>query len=163
MNHIPDPSFDLLLERTVPVSPELVFKAWTTPDILMQWFCPLPWKTVECVIDLQPGGIFRTVMQGPEGESFAGDACYLEVIENEKIVWTSALGPGYRPKGDFGKESGTDMFCFTAVISMSPTEGGCKYSALVIHSNEADKAKHEAMGFHHGWGAALDQLVALYA
>ncbi len=60
-----DPKLDLVLERTVAVPPELVWKAWTTPEHLTPWFCPRPWTTTECVIELRPGGAFNTVMRSP--------------------------------------------------------------------------------------------------
>lgn len=156
ISHQPDPSLDLLLERVVDVPKELVWKAWTAPELLKQWFTPVPWKTTECEIDLRPGGVFRTVMAGPNGEGFEGTGCYLEVIENEKLVWTSALGPGYRPI--LAPEA---PFTFTAVITMEDFEGGTKYRALVIHGDEESCKKHGDMGFHDGWGKAFDQLVAL--
>jgi uncharacterized protein YndB with AHSA1/START domain len=93
-----DPAYDLLLERYVDVKPAQVWAAWTEPQRLVKWFCPRPWQTVECEIDLRPGGIFRTVMQSPEGERLPQNlACYLEVVTNERLVWTTALEPGYRP------------------------------------------------------------------
>jgi uncharacterized protein YndB with AHSA1/START domain len=102
-----DPKLDLVLTRIVDVPVDLVWRAWTTSEHLKKWFTPAPWKTVDCEIDLRPGGIFRTVMESPEGERFPGVGCYLEVVENERLTWT----------------------------------------------NE--------MGFHDGWGKALDQLVQL--
>lgn len=156
LTHTPDPSLDLYLERIVDVPPELVWKAWTTPDLLKKWFAPRPWETPECEIDLRPGGIFRTVMRGPEGEEFDGEGCYLEVIENKKLVWTSAMGRGYRPHTVV--ETG-GAFVFTAVISLEPHGNGTKYSALVIHGDQEACQKHEAMGFHGGWAKALEQLV----
>lgn len=160
IKHQPDPTLDLSMERVVDVPCDLVWKAWTTPEQLMQWFTPAPWKTTECVIDLRPGGIFRTVMRGPEGEEHAGDGCYLEIVENEKLVWTSALGPGYRPQIQSANGDCTD-FRFTAVITMEPHGEGTKYSALVIHGDEESRNAHEAMGFNDGWGAAFDQLIAM--
>ena len=56
-----DPRLDLVLERVVDVAPELVWAAWTMPEHVKKWFTPAPWKTVDCEIDLRPGGIFRTV------------------------------------------------------------------------------------------------------
>ena len=57
-----DPSLDLVLERTVDVAPALVWKAWTTPEHLEKWFTPAPWTAKNCIIDLRPGGAFRSVM-----------------------------------------------------------------------------------------------------
>ncbi len=152
-----DPKTDLVLERVVDVSPELVWKAWTTPEHLKRWFTPAPWKTVGCEIDLRPGGKFHTVMESPEGQRFPNTGCYLEIVPNRKLVWTGALRPGYRPA-----DLSSDVpFVFTAIIEMEPQGAGTKYTATVLHSNEAGREKHEAMGFHHGWGAALDQLVTL--
>jgi uncharacterized protein YndB with AHSA1/START domain len=159
--HIPDPKLDLLLERVVDVPPELVWAAWTTPEHLMQWFTPVPWKTVECEIDLRPGGIFRTVMQSPEGQKFPGTGCYLEVITNEKLAWTNALLPAFRP-APVVVESGKDCneIIFTAVISLEPSGSGTKYTALAMHRDEDGCKRHADMGFHDGWGTVLDQLVA---
>jgi uncharacterized protein YndB with AHSA1/START domain len=95
--HKLDPKLDLVLERVVDVPPNLVWAAWTTPEYVKKWFTPAPWQTIECEIDLRPGGIFRTLMRSPEGQEFPNIGCYLEVIENQKLVWTAALKPGYPP------------------------------------------------------------------
>lgn len=155
-----NPALDLLLERVVDVSPSQVWEAWTNPEHVKKWFTPKPWETVDCEIDLRPGGIFRTVMRSPEGQEFPGVGCYLEIIPNKKLVWTNVLEPGYRPATpvEGGKEC--DNMLFTGVITIEAHGNGSKYSALVIHQNEQDRKKHEEMGFHDGWGTALDQLVA---
>jgi uncharacterized protein YndB with AHSA1/START domain len=127
---------------------------------LRKWFTPAPWTTVDCEIDLRPGGIFRTLMRSPEGQEFPNLGCFLEVIENERLVWTNTLAPGFRP-ATLPTDGSCDAFAFTAVISLAPHGNGTKYTALVIHGNEEDRKKHETMGFHDGWGKALDQLVAM--
>jgi uncharacterized protein YndB with AHSA1/START domain len=157
--HKPDPKLDLVLERIVDVPKELVWTAWTRPEHLKKWFTPVPWQTVDCEIDLRPGGIFRTVMRGPEGQEFSNAGCYLEIVENEKLVWTGALGPGYRPRSS--ATTAAIPFLMTAVISLESLGGRTRYTALVIHGDEESRKKHEQMGFHDGWGKALDQLVAL--
>ncbi|MEW6777507.1 MAG: SRPBCC family protein [Bdellovibrionota bacterium] len=154
-----NPELDLVLERTTDVKPEQVWKAWTEPELLKKWFCPRPWQAVECSIDLRPGGAFRTVMKGPNGETVSGPpGCYLEVVPNRKLAWTNALLPGYRPAP---APKGEGEFLFTAVVLMEPHQQGTKYTAIVIHENSKDRKAHEDMGFHAGWGAAFDQLVEL--
>jgi uncharacterized protein YndB with AHSA1/START domain len=151
-----DPKLDLVLERVVDVPREKVWAAWTRPEHLKQWFCPAPWKVTECDIDLRPGGVFRFAMQGPDGERAEYVNCYLEVVPNERLVWTQALGPGYRPqRGD------SEVPVFTAIISMEPEGKGTRYSAIAMHLDPAGAKKHAEMGFHEGWGTVLDQLVAL--
>lgn len=154
--HRPDPKLDLVLERMLDVRPELVWRAWTMPEYLKKWFTPAPWMTVDCEMDLRPGGIFRTTMRSPEGQEYPGTGCFLDVVENRKLVWTSALGPGFRPV-----IQEADAFPFTAIILLEPHSQGTKYTAIAIHADEADCKKHESMGFHAGWGKALEQLVAV--
>ena len=153
--------YDLVLERVIDVPRELVWAAWTNPEHIKKWFTPAPWTTIYCTIDLRPGGGFSTVMRSPEGQEFPSEGCYLEVVPYEKLVWTSALGPGYRPaiKAD-GAGSGGELY-FTAMILLEAEGSQTKYTAIAIHGDEATSKRHEEMGFHQGWGAALDQLVAL--
>ena len=146
-----DPKLDLVLDRVVDVPRELVWAAWTTPEHLIHWFTPAPWSTIEAEIDLRPGGIFRTVMRSPEGETFPGTGCVLEVVPNQRLVWTDALLPGYRPSG---------KPFFTAVLTLEAQGSGTRYIATAIHADEATRKRHEEMGFHSGWGKALDQLIA---
>jgi uncharacterized protein YndB with AHSA1/START domain len=155
----PDPKLDLVLERVVDVPAELVWKAWTMPEHLKKWFTPAPWTTSDCEIDLRPGGIFRTVLRSPEGKEFPNNGCYLEVIENERLVWTTALGAGFRP---YPVMTSLDQnLALTAVILLEKRGNGTKYTTIAMHSSEETREKHEKMGFHDGWGTALDQLVAL--
>ena len=94
----PDPKLDLTLTRVVDVAPELIWRAWTVPKDLMPWFCPRPWQTTECTIDLRPGGLFHNVMQGPNGERVDNNGTYLEIIPNERLVWTGTMREGFRPQ-----------------------------------------------------------------
>jgi uncharacterized protein YndB with AHSA1/START domain len=145
MIHQPDQKLDLLLERIVDVPRELVWRAWTTPEHVKKWFTPAPWTTVDCEIDLRPGGIFRTVMRSPEGQTFPNIGCYLEIVENERLIWTNAVAPGYRPNESPAACPG-ESFYFTAVISLEPHGNGTKYSALVMHADAASCKRHEDYG-----------------
>lgn len=150
------PDTTLRIERTVPVAPDHLWKGWTDPAVLVNWFTPVPWRTTEANIECRPGGIFRTVMEGPDGERNEGSGCILEVVEGRRLVWTSALMPGFAPAPLADGE-----FFFTAIIEIEPVEGGSRYRATVIHSSADDARRHAEMGFEAGWLAALDQLVAL--
>ena len=151
MKHIIDPKLDLVLERHAAFAPELIWKAWTKPEHVAKWFAPRPWTTAECQIDLRPGGQFRFVMRSPEGQLYPNVGCYLEVIPNERLVWTDALLPGYRPS--------LEPF-FTAIVTLAPDgKGGTNYTAIALHRDEENRKKHEAMGFQEGWGQVYEQLI----
>jgi uncharacterized protein YndB with AHSA1/START domain len=147
----PDPTLDLVLEREIDVPVELVWEAWTTPDSIKEWFCPKPWSVSSCEIDLRPGGKFNTVMRSPEGQAFPNSGCYLEVVPNQRLVFTDTLLPGFRP---------APKPFFTAALLLEPTATGTRYTAIAIHGNEETRKQHEEMGFHEGWGTVVDQLVA---
>jgi uncharacterized protein YndB with AHSA1/START domain len=94
--------------------------------------------------------MFRSVMRSPEGQEFPNVGCYLEVVPNERLIWTDALLPGYRPA--------PEPF-MTAVLTLEPSGKGTRYVATAIHRDEAGRKKHEEMGFQEGWGTVVDQLV----
>jgi uncharacterized protein YndB with AHSA1/START domain len=162
MNHaMTESSFDLSFRRHLDVSKELIWRAWTEPELLKIWFCPRPWKTVHCEIDLRAGGIFKTIMQSPQGDLFPNEGCFLEIEKNKQLVWTNSLLPGFRPNqvANLGQED--NAFFFTATIHLEDRVGGTTYTASVKHADEASCNKHKAMGFEQGWGIALDQLIEM--
>lgn len=148
----------LHLDREVPISPAQCFEGWTVPARLMPWFCPRPWRVVDCRIDLRPGGIFATTMQGPDGTTMPeGEGCFLVVEAPRRLVWTNLLGADFRPQ-----KIDPPGFGFVCELRFDPLPGGgTRYQASVHHTDAAGRDAHAAMGFHQGWSAALDQLVAM--
>jgi uncharacterized protein YndB with AHSA1/START domain len=80
------------------------------------------------------------------------EACFLDVVASERIVFTNALIGGYRPA--------VHGF-MTAVISFKDHPEGTAYESYAMHKDKADRDKHEEMGFHDGWGTVAAQLAAL--
>jgi uncharacterized protein YndB with AHSA1/START domain len=101
-------------------------------------------------------------MQSPEGVEYPNIGCYLEVVTHERLVWTNALLPGYRP-GKPNAPAGSDdtKFLFTAMLELADVDQGTRYTATVMHADEAGCSKHAATGFERGWRTALDQLIAM--
>lgn len=152
---------DLVLERTIDAPRSLIWKAWTDPEHVKKWWAPAPWTTSQCEMDLRPGGIFRTVMRSPDGQDFPHVGCFLELIENEKMVMTNALEPGYRPAsvGKDGAMADCADIPFTSILTLKERAGKTRYSIVVLHKDEAGRKRHEEMGFHEGWNMCLDQLI----
>lgn len=149
---------DLVLKRTLDAPRDLVWRAYTDPEHLKRWFAPRPYEISECELDLRPGGIFRIRMVGPDGfDTGHGNAgCVLEVVQGEKLVWTSALGPGYRP-AEMG--DGCESFPMTAIVTLADAgDGKTAYKVVALHKDFADRENHEKMGFQEGWGTVAGQL-----
>ncbi len=148
----------LVLDRTLKAPRALVWKAWTDPELLKQWFAPKPYRITELDLDLRPGGAFRIRMVGPDGfDTGHGEpGCILEVVEGEKLIWTSALGPDYRP-ANMGE--GCESFPMTAIVTLADApDGGTLYRAVALHKDAADRDRHAQMGFEEGWGTCAAQL-----
>ena len=154
-------TYDLTLSRDIKASPSTVWRCLTEPDLLKQWFAPKPVTITRIIVEPHPGGTFKLAMQVPDHGLMDEDAgCVLLAEPDRKIVWTNALGPGFRPNS-IG--TGEFDFAFTAVMEITPTEDGCRYTATALHATEAGMKTHEKMGFHDGWGTTADQLAELAA
>ena len=149
-NDTPAGELELVLSRVVPVPRTAIYRAWTTPDLLREFFVPKPWTIAAVDIDPRPGGRCNVTMQSPEGEQMPNEGVYLELVPNERLVFTDAYTEGWVP---------TAKPFFTGILELSDEDGGTRYTARARHWRAEDKASHEAMGFHDGWGTVLDQLV----
>ena len=151
----------LTLERSLSASPANVWRCLTEPDLIRQWFAPKPVETTEVEIDLRPGGLFRTVMEVHDHGTMAGDpGCILLVDPRRRLIWTSALGPGFHPNAF---DDDPMSFPFTAEFTLSPEGAGCRYVARAMHATAEATEVHENMGFSTGWATAAEQLGALAA
>ncbi|MDB5966328.1 MAG: hypothetical protein JWQ72_2828 [Polaromonas sp.] len=144
---------ELLLTRLIEAPREKVFGAWTTPALLVQWFTPKPWTTVRAEMDVRPGGASLVVMRGPDGTEFPNRGVYLEVVPNQRLVFTDAYIEAWKP---------SDKPFMTGILTFEDEAGpngpATRYTARVMHWTAADREAHEKMGFHEGWGKATEQL-----
>jgi uncharacterized protein YndB with AHSA1/START domain len=145
---------ELILTRTIDASPEKLFRAWTEPELMKQWFAPLPYTTPHAETDVRPGGSNLVVMRGPDGVDMPNRGVYLEVVPNRRLVLTDAYTKAWEP---------SEKPFMTLILTFEPEGRGTRYTARVLHWSEADRKEHEAMGFHEGWAAATGQLEALVA
>ena len=119
--------------------------------LLKQWFAPSPYTVPVAEMDVRPGGSNLVVMRGPDGTESANRGVYLEIVKNERLVFTDAYSKAWEP---------SDKPFMTVVLSFEQEGGNTKYTARVLHWTVADREAHERMGFHQGWGQSTDQLAA---
>ncbi|XXX77543.1 SRPBCC family protein [Sorangium sp. So ce134] len=142
---------ELVLTRIIDAPREKVFKAWTDADLLKKWFAPLPFTTPVAELDVRPGGANLIVMRDPQGNEYPNRGVYLEVVENERLVFTDAYTKAWEP---------SEKPFMTVILTFEDHGGKTKYTARVRHWTVADREAHEKMGFHEGWGQCAAQLEA---
>jgi uncharacterized protein YndB with AHSA1/START domain len=145
---------DLILTRMIDAPAEKVFRAWTDPELLQQWFVPAPWTISKVETDVRVGGSSLVVMRSPEGAEFPNRGVYLEVVKNKRIVFTDAYTEAWEP---------SEKPFMTVIMTFEEVDGKTKYTVRARHWTQADREAHEQMGFHVGWATCADQLAALVA
>ena len=146
---------DLEISRFVAAPRAKMWRAWSDPKLLAQWWCPKPWTTEVRGFEFRAGGVFQTIMRGPNGEGGEDDApgIFLEIVPQERIVFTSCLTTGWRPC--------TPWLPMTAIFTFADEGDGTRYVARCRHADADNAKKHEEMGFFDGWGTCMTQLEEL--
>ena len=144
-----DPELDLILTRELKAPAALLYKCWTTPEHLVHWFVPKPHRVAACHLDLRVGGACNTTFD-IDGTLMENKGVYLELIPNEKLVFTDTFTVGWKPN--------PDPF-MTAIITFEDLGSGMtRYTAVARHRSKEAAAQHEQMGFSGGWGTVATQL-----
>lgn len=143
---------DLVLTRLIDAPRARLYEAWTKPELLKQWFAPLPYTTPSAEMDVRPGGANKITMRGPDGVDMPNRGVYLEVVPNERLVFTDAYTEAWAP---------SEKPFMTVILTFEEEAGKTRYTARVRHWTAEDRETHEKMGFHVGWGQCADQLEAL--
>lgn len=151
-----NPDLELSVTRFIGAPPETVYHVWTKR--MEEWFAPKPWRTRNIEQDLRPGGRSAGEMTGPDGERHPNEGVYLEVVPNERIVFTNAFTAGWQPKTLMTSECD---FAMVAIVTFEQEGAGTRYTARVRHWDAEALKKHEAMGFHEGWGIVTAQLAEI--
>jgi uncharacterized protein YndB with AHSA1/START domain len=132
----------LTLARTYPVAPEKVWRAWTDPLALKQWFRPNASFSIPVVeTDVRVGGRFRILMTDANGEEFDLTGIYREVVPHRKLVMTWGW------KNQPGHES-------LVTVTLRPSDQGTQLE--LRHERYVDMENQPT--HEQGWNGALDQL-----
>ena len=84
---------ELVLELELDAPADKLYRCYTDPKLLQQWFAPKPWTIKSTDIDIRPGGKFNFVMASPEGQEFPNSGIVLAAELNKRLVTTDAINP----------------------------------------------------------------------
>jgi predicted lactoylglutathione lyase/uncharacterized protein YndB with AHSA1/START domain len=143
----------IVLTRTFAAPRELVWKVWTDPKHIANWWGPRGFTTTVKQLDLRPGGRMHYVMTGHDGAEYPVGGVFREVVPFERIVSTDEFLDGFDAGGmDLPK----GVITTTEFAADGPNR--TTLTVTISHPTPADKAKHEAMGVVGGWHSMLDCL-----
>ena len=146
-----DPALDLVLQREINAPREVLYTCWTTAEHLVHWFVPKPHRVTACHLDVRVGGACNTTFD-VDGTEMQNNGVYLEVVPNERLVFTDTYTEGWKPAAE--------PF-MTAILTFEDIGGGrSKYTAVARHRTAETAKTHQDMGFQDGWGTVATQLEA---
>ena len=142
---------------------EVVWKAWTDPDMFMQWWGPKEFTTPVSKIDLRVEGEYFNCMRSPDGQDFCSNGVYREIVEPERLVMTDSFADkegNTVPATHYGM--GAD-FPMEMQIRVTFEEEGNKTKLTLNHSDVTNLSETELSDMRQGWNESLDKLAELLA
>jgi uncharacterized protein YndB with AHSA1/START domain len=149
------PDLDLTVERVIRAPRATVWRAWTDPVRLQQWWVPAPTVARVERLDVRAGGAFVTSMSD-DGVEFVPhlDALFLAIVDEERLVFTNAVDSSLRPADPI-------PVAMTAEVTLGEHPDGTDYRVVVRHRSPTDRSRHEELGFFDGWRSVTEALADL--
>lgn len=146
---------------------ERVFRAWTDPAELAQWWGPAGFTNPVSEVDLRPGGAYRIVMRAPDGREFPSTGRYLEIVPPSRLVFTDTIedAPGdwlAEFNGHRGAGAATP-YTGEVTVRFDEVDGGTLLTIHTRFASDTDRDAIIAIGATSGWSESLERLEALLA
>ncbi len=151
---------EFVISRVLDATRDRVYRAWTDPSVLSQWWGPRGYTNPVCETDLRPGGVWRITMRSPEGVEYPIKGVYREVVEGRRLVLVE----------DWKDHPVEFLETIRKAVGGNPTtealntvtfdEHGSK-TKLTIRTHFETPAVRDAMvkmGMNDGWSQSLDRL-----
>jgi uncharacterized protein YndB with AHSA1/START domain len=157
---------DFVIERIYDAKPARVFKAWTDPQQLAQWWGPREF-TGSCEMDFRGGGAFRITMHATDGTLYPMTGAFREIIEPTKLVWVQSCvdhPPEWHELINKNVPGGSDVLNDVVVtITFEEQQGKTKLTVRMHFDSAEDRDALVKFGMHDGWSQSLDKLKELLA
>jgi uncharacterized protein YndB with AHSA1/START domain len=140
---------EIVMTRVFDAPRQLVFDAFTKPELLKRWFGPRGWSLVVCDVDLRVGGGFRFVLRGPDGKDMGMRGVYREIVPPERSVHMESFD-------DYPGESQV-----TAVLTEE--RGRTTLTATVLYPSPEVRDIVIQSGMEHGAAESYDKLAEMLA
>lgn len=144
---------ELTIVRIFNAPRALVFRAWTDPKMLSNWWAPKHFTNPVCELDVRVGGALRIVMRGPDGSEHPMKGVFTEIVPNEKLVFTSVAVDA----------AGNHLLEGKAIVTFEDLDGKTKMTLYTRAVGKVPQAAFMLAGMEEGWTGSIDKLEALLA
>ncbi len=141
---------EFVFTRVFDAPRRLVFKAWTDPEYVAPWWGPHGFTNPVCELDVRPGGAIRIDMRGPGGTVYPMTGAYQEIVEPERLVFTSAALD----------EQGKPLFEVLNTVTFAEQGGKTTQTLRARVVNKTGNAARYLEGMEEGWTQSLERLEA---
>jgi uncharacterized protein YndB with AHSA1/START domain len=141
---------ELTIVRVFDAPRELVFKAWTDPKHVSQWWGPKDFTNPVCEMDVRPGGALRIVMRAPDGAEHPMKGIFREVVPNERLVFTNIAVDA----------AGNHLLEGLTIVTLAEQGGRTKLTLVTRATGLVDLAAQMLSGMDQGWTQSIDRLAA---
>jgi uncharacterized protein YndB with AHSA1/START domain len=139
---------ELITTRIFDAPREVVFRAWTDPERLKRWWGPKNFTNPVCEVDVRPGGAIRIHMRAPDGVIYPMTGTFHEVVEPERLVFTSSALDNH----------GEPLFEILNTVTFAEEGGKTKLTLRATVSKVRGEAAPHLAGMEQGWSMTLDRL-----
>jgi uncharacterized protein YndB with AHSA1/START domain len=140
----------VLITRDFAAPADMVYRAWTTPELIKRWWNAKRGIVTSAEVDLRAGGQWRYAMTADGGFEVAFHGEYLEIVPGKRIVSTEIY------------EGAPDAVA-VSTVTFTPTDGGTRLSILIEHTSQENRDLHVRSGMEDGLRDALDLLAEVAA
>jgi uncharacterized protein YndB with AHSA1/START domain len=149
-NLAPSNEQELMLTRLFDAPRKLVFKAWTDPKCVAEWWGPRHFTNPVCEVDARPGGAIRIHMRAPNGTVYVMTGVFREVVEPQRLVFTSAALD----------DKGNAMFEVLTTVTFTEQEGKTKQTMRARVIKSTPQSAPYIAGMEQGWTQSLERLTS---
>jgi len=160
------PPTEFIITRTFDAPCELVWKAWTEPDRMRQWWGPKGFTVTACKMDLRPGGSLHYGLRSPDGHEMWGRFVYREIVAPERIVVDSSFSDA---DGGLTRHPLAETWPLEMLSTFEFADEGDRATLTVrwlpLHPTDAEQATFDGAhdGMRQGWTGTMDQLAEYLA
>lgn len=144
---------EIVITRTYPVPPSVVFKAWIDPKQLAIWWGPKGFTNPVCEVDARVSGAWRIVMRAPDGAEYPCGGVYREITEPHRLVFTNIATD----------KDGKPIVNGLTTVLFEESEGGTQLTLRTQATAVVEYATAYLKGMEAGWSQSLDRLTAQLA